>query len=87
MVIPDDGRATGGLIREQRRAVGLRQEDLAQRAGCSTIYVRMIESGYAPRYSDVIPRIMQALNEVEPGRGVPSSTKTSGAGGGRRVSV
>lgn len=58
--------APGGL-REQRRAAGLSQQDLAQRAGCSISYVRVLEQGFAPDRSDVLPRILNALNNGETG--------------------
>ena len=35
----------GGLLRVYRRAAGLTQEQLAERAGYSTVYVSMLERG------------------------------------------
>jgi ribosome-binding protein aMBF1 (putative translation factor) len=82
-----------GSIRSARHDAGLSQEQLARRADCSTAYVRLIEAGYAPGRSDVIPRVLRALglktgekrpslslNESSPA-GKPGSTKTTDAGG------
>lgn len=52
----------GGSIRERRRRKGLTQEQLADRAGCSIDYVRLLDRGYVPRYSDVLPRVLSVLN-------------------------
>lgn len=51
-----------GSVRSARRDAGLSQEQLARRADCSTAYVRLIEAGYAPARSDVLPRIAGVLN-------------------------
>lgn len=48
-------------IRETRRTLRISQEQLAREADCSTVYVRLVESGYSPTVSDVIPRIIAVL--------------------------
>ncbi len=55
-----------GPIRLSREAVGLSQQRLAELAGCSLSMIRVLESGYTPRESDVLPRVMQALNDAGP---------------------
>jgi predicted transcriptional regulator len=79
----NNGTASGGSIREARLALHLSQEDLARRADCSTVYVRMIEGGYTPTESSVIPRIMRALKEERPDRAGQVALTTSTAGQGR----
>ncbi len=70
-----------GAIREARKAAGLTQQQLATLAGCSMAYVRVIEAGYTPAQSDVLPRVFAVLNERRQD-GHPGVAKTSGAGGG-----
>lgn len=81
----DNGRARGGSIRSARRALELSQEELARLAQCSTVYVRMLESGFTPSQSSVIPRILAVLNEKRPG-GNQVALRTSAAGQGRHGS-
>lgn len=59
-------RAPIGPLREARRAAGLTQQQLADRACCSVDYVRLLERGFSPRYSDVWPRILEALAATTP---------------------
>jgi transcriptional regulator with XRE-family HTH domain len=49
----------GAEIRALRRALGLSQQQVAERAACSVASVRLLESGYMPRSgeSDVQERI------------------------------
>lgn len=49
-------------LRAARRAAGLSQQELAQRAGCSIAYLRLLERGFAPDRSTVLPRIVHALD-------------------------
>ena len=51
----------GGLIRRRRIAAGLSQQRVAEDAGCSLSYVRLIEAGMTPTRSAVLPRIEAAL--------------------------
>ena len=54
-------RTPGGL-RARREAAGATQQQLAEMAGCSISYVRLLEAGFTPtRGSDVMPRLMAAL--------------------------
>jgi transcriptional regulator with XRE-family HTH domain len=52
-------------IRHARRSLGLTQAALAEAAGCSVDYVRLLERGYAPRFSDVLPRLLEQLGLSE----------------------
>ena len=52
---------TANGIREARRHAGLSQQQLAQAAGCSAGYIRLLERGFDPRFSDVVPRVLEAL--------------------------
>ena len=59
------------------------QEQLAQAAGCSTGYIRLLEKGFDPRFSDVMPRIHEVLNtKSSPEAATSGSMETSDAGGG-----
>lgn len=48
-------------LKDLRREAGVSQQELAARAGCSVAYVRMIEGGWRPAQSDVLPRILAVL--------------------------
>jgi transcriptional regulator with XRE-family HTH domain len=57
---------TGGL-RDRRLAIGLTQQELAQRVNCSIATVRLLESGYMPKHSEVLPRLLLVLeNDTTP---------------------
>ena len=49
----------------RRRAVGFSQQALAERAGCSLSFVRLLERGYAPPQSPTRDRIERVLDELE----------------------
>ncbi len=51
----------GRLLAEARHAAGLSQQALASRACCSVGYVAVLEKGYAPARSNVLPRLLAAL--------------------------
>lgn len=51
-------------IAARRRAAGLTQTGLAGAAKCSRATVAMIEGGYVPQRSAVIPRIERVLNAL-----------------------
>ena len=53
------------LIRERRQALGLSQQKLAQLADCSLASVSLLERGYRPGRSEVIPAILSVLDIVE----------------------
>lgn len=59
--------ATGGAIRDRRKAQGLSQEALAREANCSLSMLRLLEGGYRPGESDVLERLEMILtNDVRP---------------------
>ena len=69
-----------GGIGDLRRSAGLSQQELANRAACSIGMVRMLEAGAVPRRSSVLPRVVAALNDVEPAGNrldVPASDVTA----------
>ena len=49
-------------LRGRRRATGLSRQQLAQEAGCSLSHLQMMESGYRPGNSAVLPRVLDALD-------------------------
>lgn len=51
----------GDGLRQLRRAAGLSQQELAERAHCSIAIVRLLEGGYQPKHSDVLPRLVAIL--------------------------
>ncbi len=67
-----NGTAGVGGLRERRRALGLPQEDVARLADCSVDYVRLLERGFEPRYSDVLPRIAAALRTASERQEMPA---------------
>jgi len=55
-------------IAEMRRTAGLTQIQLAIEAECSRSSIAILEAGYQPRHSDVLPRLLAILrpyNDVE----------------------
>jgi transcriptional regulator with XRE-family HTH domain len=58
-----------GGIRERRKRARLSQQALAERAGCSLSYVALLERGFVPDASDVLPRIEHVLDDLEPAGG------------------
>lgn len=73
--------ATGGLLRAARKAAGFSQQRVAEMAGCSVSYVRMLESGYQPEHeSGVLIRIADVLNDKSP-VSTPGSRDNSPMGG------
>lgn len=61
-----DTSVRGGDLRAQRRRAGLSQQELAQLAGCSLSYVALLEKGYRPAGSTVLPGIVAILNRETP---------------------
>jgi transcriptional regulator with XRE-family HTH domain len=53
------------MLRERRLAAGLTQRQLAIAAGCSLPSVANIEAGVMPRRSEVVPRLLAALDAAE----------------------
>lgn len=56
----------GRVIRKARKALPLTQEQLAERAGCSAVYVSNIETGLYQPSLEMILTLEGAL-ELEPG--------------------
>ena len=76
--------AEGGGIRAARRDAGLSRQKLASLADCSVSYLQLLEGGFTPADSSVIPRIMRVLNEKRPG-GNQVALKTASARDGRHA--
>jgi len=68
-----------GSIRELRASVGISQELLARRADCSTAMVRLLESGYVPAHSEVLPRVLAILNDERPAANGPLGKMRDGS--------
>jgi len=60
------GQAGTDLV-QRRRQAGMTQIQLAIAARCSRSTIAILEAGYEPRHSDVLPRLLAAL-DVAPGR-------------------
>lgn len=76
--------ATAPDLKALRRAAGLSQQRVAERAGCSLSMIRILESGYVPEHSDVLPRVLAALidpSTTEAPVGTSASAKTGGQAG------
>jgi len=60
----------GNSIKDQRLAAGLTQQQLAAETPCSVAFVQMVEGGYRPGRSDVLPRLVAVLeahqNDLNP---------------------
>jgi transcriptional regulator with XRE-family HTH domain len=63
----------GGDLRQLRRAAGLSQQELAERTHCSIAIVRLLESGYQPKHSDVLPRLVAVLESDTAPMGEPDA--------------
>ncbi len=62
----NDTGVLGASLKERRTARNLSQEALARLSDCSTGYVRLLERGFQPARSDVLPRVLAALDQMEP---------------------
>jgi transcriptional regulator with XRE-family HTH domain len=65
MAIVDANQRGGQVLRQRRKALGVSQEKLAREAACSTMSVRLFESGFLPERSDVLPRLLATLARLE----------------------
>lgn len=87
---PGPGEVVAGLgsrLRERRRELGLRQEDVADLAGCSTRFVHQVEAGKPSAQLDKLVAVLEVVglglavidadDLTAPGRG------TRAPGGGR----
>jgi transcriptional regulator with XRE-family HTH domain len=82
MVNANANSEVGGL-RKLRLTAGLTQQQLAQRAQCSIAIVRLLESGYRPGRSGVLPRLVAILeNDTTPLAGEAVSKTPAGSGDG-----
>lgn len=48
-------------LREHRKAAGLSQQTVAERAHCSISMVQLLEAGYAPRRGEVLDRVLAVV--------------------------
>jgi hypothetical protein len=55
-------------IRRGRRTLGFTEQELAAKAGRSLSYVRLLQAGFTPRGSSVVPLIADALLLPRPPR-------------------
>lgn len=68
----DRAGALGGIVRARRVRLGLRQEELAELAGCSTRFVHTVEAGKESLRLDKVLDLLDALGlglVVRRGRG------------------
>jgi transcriptional regulator with XRE-family HTH domain len=65
MAVTHDRWEGGQAIRRRREALGLSRERLAREVGCSTSYLQLLENGFAPAYSHVIPLLLAVLDDLE----------------------
>lgn len=73
-----------GELRERRERIGLARLALAARAGCSLTTLANIEAGIVPRRSEVLPRILEALDRAE-GEATVGLHNDHAPAGGERV--
>jgi len=73
-------KIVGGAVdvRQWRESFGMSRATLAALARCSVTHLANIEAGVVPSQGTVMPRILQALNELEPPRNGGSSRKGVG---------
>jgi y4mF family transcriptional regulator len=60
----DEAGSLGGEVRARRRALGLRQEELAELSGTSVRFVRELEHGKATVRLDKVLAVLDALGLV-----------------------
>lgn len=68
----DRAGTLGGVVRARRVRLGLRQEELAELAGCSTRFVHTVEAGKESLRLDKVLDLLEALGlglVVRRGRG------------------
>jgi predicted transcriptional regulator len=58
----------GADLRARRAALGVTRQELAHEAPCSISYLGMLEQGIVPARSDVVPRVLAALDRLEASR-------------------
>jgi transcriptional regulator with XRE-family HTH domain len=52
-------------LKARRRAAGLSRQRVANEAGCSLSHLQMLEGGYSPGRSDVLPRVLTVLDTYD----------------------
>jgi transcriptional regulator with XRE-family HTH domain len=52
-------------LKDQRLAVGLTRQQLAEKARCSITFIQMLEGGFRPVQSRVLPRVVAVLTAYE----------------------
>ena len=73
---------TGADLRAMRHAANKTRQQVAGEARCSLSMLGILEGGYIPERSDVLPRVLAALNDVEaPGKGLDEKERGGGAHG------
>lgn len=72
---PVDTSPQPGHIRARRIQEKLSQQRLAELAGCSLSMIRLLEAGYEPADSAVVPRIERVLDDFGPGANRAESQK------------
>jgi len=65
LAVPHRHTTTADALKAKRLRAGLSQQALAERSGASNAFIRLVESGYEPRRSALLPRIFRVLNEVD----------------------
>lgn len=70
----------GPDLKVLRRSAGMSQQRLAELAGCSVSMVRVLESGYEPERSDVLPRLLAALPTTREAPAGNQGFSTTGVG-------
>jgi len=73
--MPSSQHTPSEVFAARRRAVGLTQTRLAGLAQCSRATVAMIEGGYLPRRSEVIPRIEAVLADAALNNEAPAGNR------------
>jgi len=68
-------------LRAARLRAGLTQERLAVAAGCSGGYVRLLERGFAPEHSAVLPRLLAVIATEADRRTAPVNDDGTAANG------
>lgn len=58
-------------IRQRRELLGLSREKLARQANCAAITIEMLEGGWRPKRSRVLPALLATLDRLE--RGLPQT--------------
>ena len=55
----------GHVLELRRRGLGISRTRLAGFVGCSPAMLQMLEHGYQPKHSSVLPRVVAELDRLE----------------------